>query len=120
MVDPQGVVSPKSRLSGPIEVLRNTGAGGYSIARFQWDGVPAVGIRWNGEEGAGDVGNPQSRGLPTWFILPGDVAGAVLHHVDANPPDSRGDPEPTDEFEARLEAVAERVLRRLLEEREQR
>ena len=50
MVDPQKVISPKSRLSGPIEVvypLTPQADALYSIARFKWDNNPAVGIRWN-------------------------------------------------------------------------
>ncbi len=42
-----------------------------------WDGDFAVGIRWNGKLGEG-VGSPQSRGLPTWFILPRPFVQDVL------------------------------------------
>jgi hypothetical protein len=76
-VDPQTVHSPKSRLSD-LEILYDAGPGEWAIARFHWDHKPAVGIRWNGEEGEEGVGNPQSRGLPTWFVVPRELEGAVL------------------------------------------
>lgn len=123
MVDPKNVISPKSRLSGPIKVLHDTGADGYSIAAFTWDNRRAVGIRWNGGEDAHEVGNPQSRGLPTWFILPEDIAGIVNQHLDLDVLSSHfagvvtADGMSEDEFEARIEKVAERVLARLLERR---
>lgn len=48
-----------------------------------WDKqVGRIGVRWNGGEGEG-VGNPQSRGVATWFILPEPIAAMV----EANPAD---------------------------------
>jgi hypothetical protein len=46
-----------------------------------WDGDPVMALRWNG--GSDDsrfpgIGNPQSRGVPTWFVLPDVVGDAVL------------------------------------------
>ena len=40
-----------------------------SLAIGRWDNKPALGMRWNGN-GDNPLGNPQSRGLPTWFIVP--------------------------------------------------
>lgn len=71
-VDPKDVVSPKShwRL---LEVLYDGGPGEWSVAEGQWDHggkwSVVLAIRWNGHDTAA-IGNPQSRGLPTWFILP--------------------------------------------------
>ena len=123
MVNPEEVTSPKSRLQGPIKVLARGGAGKFSIARFTWDNEPAVGIRWNGEadKGSGprDVGNPQSRGLPSWFILPKVVAELVeknLDDINASLGSSEGGEPPrvpASELEARLERV-ERLLEQLL------
>lgn len=129
MVKPEEVMSPKSRLRGPIEVLVPGGEGSFSVARFKWDGVPAVGIRWNGEaddgSGARDAGNPQSRGLPTWFILPKPVADLVVQNKDAIiaslSNDGRGvvdDSVPAEDLEATIEKVAERVLERLLKQQQ--
>ena len=33
-------------------------------------------IRWNGSAGA-EIGNPQSRGLATWFIVPEELEQTV-------------------------------------------
>jgi hypothetical protein len=40
-----------------------------SLAIGRWDNRPVLAIRWNGND-ENPLGNPQSRGLPTWFILP--------------------------------------------------
>ncbi len=135
MVKPENVISPKNRLTGPIEVLADFGPQlpgisrepggaeerqGYSVARFTWDGNDAVGIRWNGTEEPNDIGTPQSRGIATWFILPGDIAKIVVEHIEANPPTpvrepaSRKQAEGPTDLEERLGAV-EGMLERLLE-----
>jgi hypothetical protein len=80
-MNPEMVRSPRQRLTGGVQVLKDTGADGWSLAEFNWDQRPSLGIRWNGN--ADNVGTPQSRGIPTWFILPeelheiirGDVRG---------------------------------------------
>jgi len=36
-----------------------------------------LGMRWNGNEDS-RIGNPQSRGLPTWFIVPSRLNDAVI------------------------------------------
>ena len=56
----------------------------YSLAVIKWEGDYKLGIRWNiaysewgdyrkqnGRDGC--IGNPQSRGIPTWFVLPDDI-----------------------------------------------
>jgi hypothetical protein len=40
-----------------------------SLAIGRWDNTPVLAMRWNGNK-ENPLGNPQSRGLPTWFILP--------------------------------------------------
>ncbi len=40
-----------------------------SLAIGRWDNEPVLAMRWNGNE-TNPLGNPQSRGLPTWFIVP--------------------------------------------------
>jgi hypothetical protein len=62
------VRSPKSRWK-LIEVLSDAGDGEDSLAIGEWDGNRVLAARWNGDAN-NPVGNPQSRGLPTWFILP--------------------------------------------------
>jgi hypothetical protein len=80
---PELVLSPKGRLK-ELKVVYNGGKSSWSLARMLWDGKKAVGIRWNG--GSEDkcfpgIGNPQSRGVPTWFILPEEVEDVVLELV---------------------------------------
>lgn len=48
-----------------------------AIALGKWNGKPVLGMRWNGSDGS-PIGNPQSRGLPTWFIVPRRLEEAVL------------------------------------------
>lgn len=78
---PEKVTSPKLRWA-LIDVLDN-GSGkaiapGVSIALGRWDHEPRLAMRWNGNED-NPLGNPQSRGLPTWFILPpGKVTEAMV------------------------------------------
>src|SRR5437016_5698757 len=80
-IDPKAVISPKGLVSD-VEVVFNTGPieNSWSIATLKWGNEPAVGIRWNGDEASG-VGNPQSRGNPTWFIVPRELAEHVLGHA---------------------------------------
>ena len=41
-----------------------------SLALGRWDNRPVLAMRWNGGKD-NPIGNPQSRGLATWFIVPG-------------------------------------------------
>ena len=40
----------------------------------------SLGIRWNGEPSS-PLGNPQSRGIPTWFIVPDELRDVVERAV---------------------------------------
>ncbi len=81
---PDTVTTPKTCVSD-VKVIYNGGDkhGDYSIARLKWNGKDVIGIRWNiSEKEAQDpdkkvgkkicLGEPNSRGYPTWFILPKD------------------------------------------------
>jgi hypothetical protein len=57
----------------------------FSLALGYWQDEPCLAVRWNGYEGS-PVGNPQSRGLATWFILPTDFNQPVMSLV---PPEQR-------------------------------
>ncbi len=75
MVEPQKVLSPKAHVSDLHVIFSNPE---WALAQFNWDGKPALGVRWNGSpEEAGDVGQPQSRGVPTWFVLPEELQQIV-------------------------------------------
>jgi len=89
-IDPKMVKSPKGRVA-QLEVLKDFGEGKYSVAKMLWDGKPAVGVRWNGGD-SGDMfeglGNPQSRGIATWFIMPGSIADIVMAGLDKLEPNA--------------------------------
>jgi len=59
------------------EVLLDTGHHGYSIVSGVYrDGDQCVGWRWNHDEG--ELGFPQSRGVPTFFVIPEEFAVSIL------------------------------------------
>lgn len=86
IVNPENVQSPKRHLV-MVSVILNTGEGGYSVALIRWDGEPGLAMRWNGTADA-RIGNPQSRGLPTWFVIPDEFRESVLEN-NTIPEDSR-------------------------------
>ena len=81
-VDPMAVRSPR-KLVRAVEVLFNSapGKGGWSLARLDWDGQARLGIRWNGDADS-SLGNPQSHGLPMWFLLPVELEPVLLDWVE--------------------------------------
>ena len=48
-----------------------------SLAIGRWDDKPVLAMRWNGGRDS-PLGNPQSRGLPTWFIVPDQHVRQIL------------------------------------------
>jgi hypothetical protein len=71
-IDPKTVISPKEFV-GDVSVLADTGEGGWSLASLLWAGERSLALRWNGDD-QNRLGNPQSRGIPTWFVLPEPIA----------------------------------------------
>lgn len=80
---PEDVRSPRYILTD-LEILEHGDAYDVAIAKLKWNGKNAIGIRWNVSEKEWNdpekksgkkicVGNPVSRGYPTWFILPHDL-----------------------------------------------
>lgn len=78
---PQEVVSPKVAVSN-LRPIYDGGERNWSAALLDYEQEPSVGIRWNGH--GNRPGNPQSRGLPTWFVLPKEVRVPVLRSLLAN------------------------------------
>jgi len=79
-IKPDLVRSPKSSVSD-LQIIYDAGENSWALAKMKWDGEDTIGLRWNG--GSEDpkfpgIGNPQSRGVPTWFILPDEIAEAVM------------------------------------------
>ena len=82
--NPKFINSPK----GVVEVVEVIYDGkddpAYSLAIIKWENTYKLGIRWNIAYSEWDdyrkqngqdecIGNPQSRGIPTWFVLPDDM-----------------------------------------------
>ena len=80
--DPATVLSPRTNVKN-VQVLYNSGAvpGAFSVAKLEWNGREVIGVRWNMTEneihdpnkinGVTEcVGEPNSRGYSTWFVLP--------------------------------------------------
>jgi hypothetical protein len=81
-IDPNTVFSPKDRWGQVFKVIYNTGQGGWSAAEGSWDDNPCLAMRWNGADGDQFIGNPQSRGHATWFVIPDDLAGAIRKQIE--------------------------------------
>ena len=86
---PQDVDSPKRRWRLHT-VLYDGGEGSWAAAEGQWDHdgrwEDVLAIRWNGKDND-ELGNPQSRGRATWFIVPKELEPAIRAVI----PDLRGD-----------------------------
>jgi hypothetical protein len=78
-IQPADVVSPKAnwRL---VDVVLDKGPGDSAYAIGMWDNQRRIGFRWNGTDDS-PIGNPQSRGLPTWTMLDRALHRAVLRLV---------------------------------------
>jgi hypothetical protein len=87
-IAPEEVISPKAnwRL---VDVVLDNGEGDCAYAIGMWDKQRRVGFRWNGTD-EGPIGNPQSRGLPTWTMLDRALHKSVLRLVAKKNPDKAG------------------------------
>jgi hypothetical protein len=75
-IRPEDVLSPKARVGGVLEVIHDPREDGMTVARIRWDGEEVIATRWNGNDEQ-PLGNPVSRGRPTWFIVDGYAADSV-------------------------------------------
>ena len=73
-MNPKMVRSPKQLVKN-LEVIYDGGEDSWSLVNLEWDKKPSLGIRWNGNEDS--IGTPQSRGIPTWFILPKELHNEI-------------------------------------------
>ena len=83
-IRPEHVTSPKTYWH-LIRVLYDGGFGGWSAAEGQW-GIRGqrgnvLAIRWNGGPDRSNIGTPQSRGLPVWFIVPDELEAAIREAI---------------------------------------
>jgi hypothetical protein len=98
--DPTQVRSPKGAVThlhviyDGGEQTTHPGWEGWSVAELEWYENPVLAIRWNGSTthaSISEVGNPQSRGNPTWFILPKPLHDAVKAELKNAPKQQRDD-----------------------------
>jgi hypothetical protein len=83
IVNPEDANSPRQRWS-LIAVLDDGKSDKGALAIGRWDNKPVLAMRWNGDA-ENPIGNPQSRGLATWFILPEKYIEAILCHGGLTP-----------------------------------
>lgn len=74
-IKPEDVTSPQNYWQLD-EVLYDGGEGKWAAAEGRWDGKKVLTMRWNGSEDK-EIGNPQSSGHPTWFIVPSKLEDAI-------------------------------------------
>ncbi|MCY3788911.1 MAG: hypothetical protein OXH63_08995 [Gemmatimonadetes bacterium] len=78
-IEPNDVISPRTRWK-LIAVLDNRGPSEIAYALGEWDGEPKIAVRWNGDD-EHPIGNPQSRGLPTWTMLDQDLYLPIMQNL---------------------------------------
>jgi len=80
-ITPDKVTSPRRMwsLTRVLEFGEHPDSHGdrVAIAIGRWEGSPCLGMRWNGDADR-PIGTPQSRGLPTWFIIPKRLHDGVI------------------------------------------
>jgi hypothetical protein len=86
-VIPIEVISPKRQWT-LVSILYDRGENQAAVAMGLWEDRPVLAMRWNGGEG-NPIGNPQSRGLATWFIVPDEFKQAILSLLQELAPESR-------------------------------
>jgi len=67
--------SPKESCGGPYAVVYKNIEQYWAIVAFEWCGTPTLGIRWFDSKN----GTPNSRGYPTWLVIPTELHNAVLN-----------------------------------------
>lgn len=86
-IDPHHVNSPKYSVSD-LKPVYDGGEGDVSVTLMKWEGEDSVAIRWNGysedDSQKPNPGHPQSRGLPTWFVMPSILDVALLQALIGN------------------------------------
>ncbi len=82
-VDPSTVDSPKASWKLKSVIYNSSPRqGGWSAAEGEWEGSPCLGVRWNGSDSDNGVGNPQSRGYATWFIVPDGLEDVIRREIE--------------------------------------
>lgn len=80
-IKPDDVISPQNSWILNC-VIYDEGEGGVSISYGEWDKKSVMAMRWNGIcEPHKGLGNPQSSGHATWFILPHETGVSVINDI---------------------------------------
>ncbi|KMK82603.1 hypothetical protein [Pectobacterium brasiliense] len=77
--DPSAVISPKSSVSS-VRVIEDKKEGSFAITKLNYEGRETLACRWNGGENE-PAGHPNSRGIPTWFIIPDEMQEDIMKGV---------------------------------------
>ena len=75
-IPPDEILSPRRNWT-LIEVLVDMGEDNIALSIGRWDGNKVLAMRWNGTADR-RIGNPQSRGMGTWFVVPDEYREAIL------------------------------------------
>ncbi len=78
-IEPNNVISPRRHWT-LLMVLDSGSEGDAALCVGRWDNEPCLGMRWNGGE-ENPLGTPQSRGIPTWFIVPKKYANPIIESL---------------------------------------
>ena len=84
-IPPSEVISPKRQWT-MVSVLYDWGENMAAVAVGRWEGRAVLVLRWNGND-ANPIGNPQSRGLPTWFVVPDEFRDSILYSLKNSVPE---------------------------------
>lgn len=76
-VPPHEVTSPRRQWSLIAVIDDPEEEGSCVLALGRWENKPVLAMRWNGNAG-NRIGNPQSRGLSTWFIVDDRFYDAII------------------------------------------
>jgi hypothetical protein len=84
-IAPEKVISPR-RFWTLLVILDPGSEENIALCVGRWGTAACLGMRWNGTED-NPLGNPQSRGIPTWFVIPaGSYANAIIESL---PPEKK-------------------------------
>lgn len=71
------ISSPMYTVGGPYKVVYKNVDARWAIVALNWSGKATLGIRWFTDT----IGLPNSRGYPTWFVIPSELQSAILNGI---------------------------------------
>jgi hypothetical protein len=80
-IKPDNVTSPKDSWALNC-IIYDEGEGKIAVAYGVWDKERVIAMRWNGKNDLHkELGNPQSSGNATWFILPREIGITIVKDI---------------------------------------